>query len=46
MSDYYVGPISPRDKRRQTQMDALLAQEGIYRRICRLQDETEGGEEA
>ena len=31
MSDYYVGPISPRDKRRQAQMDALLAQEGIAR---------------
>ena len=31
MSDYYGGPISPRDKRRQAQMDALLAQEGIAR---------------
>ena len=31
MSDYFVGPISPRDKRRQAQMDALLAQEGIAR---------------
>ena len=31
MSDYYVGPISPRDKRRQAQMDELLKQEGIAR---------------
>ena len=31
MSDYYIAPISPRDKRRQAQMDALLAQEGIAR---------------
>ena len=31
MSDYYVGPISPRDKRRQAQMDELLRQEGIAR---------------
>jgi len=31
MSDYYVGPISPRDKRRQAQMDELLVQAGIAR---------------